>query len=280
MLACLGYSRSNRVWLVLLLGWVLQAGMLSEEPRSICRALGNPEPQFSEARREGNSFRVITLNCAGGSMQAASEVITHSPDIVLLEESPSRKDVEELGRRMFGKGAGTLYGVDASIIARGEIKPVELDKASQIFFVAARVRLADGPELYVVGTRLVPPVLRLDLWSPGCWRDEKENRQERKEQARQISQVLRRLPKNVPVVLGGDLNAPAGDGALAPLRPSLRDTFPEGGRGWGNTVLNDFPVQRIDQIWAGRHLKALSITACKTQNSDHRMVIADLVLAR
>jgi len=76
------------------------------------------------------------------------------------------------------------------------------------------------------------------------------------------------------------MNVPAGDGALSLRRERVRDTFAESGRGWGNTVLNETPLLRIDQVWAGEHLGAVSSVARKTGNSDHRMVICDLEFRR
>ncbi|MEN6581066.1 MAG: hypothetical protein ABFD54_01285 [Armatimonadota bacterium] len=50
-------------------------------------------------------------------------------------------------------------------------------------------------------------------------------------------------------------------------------------RGWGNTVLNDFPVQRIDQVWLSDGLRAISVRAHKTRHSDHRLVVCDVMSA-
>ncbi|MHB0914041.1 MAG: endonuclease/exonuclease/phosphatase family protein [Armatimonadota bacterium] len=265
----LGMFGGRRVGLVLLAAWVLLVGAFSEEPWSLLRALHGPT--------QGCGLRVVTLNCAGGSAEAASEVSACRPDIVLLQESPGSREVEALGRRLFGKDAGVLCGLDASILAKGRVREIKLDRSSS-FFVMAQVRLDNGVELYVVSTRLTPPALRLDLWSPECWRVERENRLLRAEEVGQIARQVFRLPDDAPILLGGDLNAPVGDGAFSGFRPRLRDTFRRGGRGWGNTVLNDFPVSRIDQIWTSKHFKALSVTARKTRHSDHRMLIADMEL--
>lgn len=262
--------------LVVLLMWLATVMAFSEEPWSMLRSLQRPDSQLESARRGGMGLRVVTLNCAGGSIQAASEVAAHDPDIVLLQESPAGKEVESLGRKMFGEKAGVLTGVDASIIVKGRLEPITLDPKIGGIASICRVHLTSGIDLYVVSTRLIPPVLRIDLWSPECWKVEKTNRLERREQVRQLWKEISGLPSDAPIVVGGDMNAPAGDGALSIFRQRLRDCFAQGGRGWGDTVLNDIPVSRFDQIWASRQFRAIAVTACKTQYSDHRMAIADL----
>ena len=80
------------------------------------------------------------------------------------------------------------------------------------------------------------------------------------------------------MIVGGDFNAPQGDAVFRLLRPKLHDAFAEGGRGWGNTILNDVPVLRIDQFWVSETFRSDSVVARGTRNSDHRMVICDLRL--
>ncbi|MBI4474447.1 MAG: hypothetical protein HY646_17385 [Acidobacteria bacterium] len=77
-------------------------------------------------------------------------------------------------------------------------------------------------------------------------------------------------------MVGGDFNAAAGDASDRDLQPDLHDAFAEAGRGWGNTLLNDLPVVRIDQIWVSRHFRAVNVRAYRTRYSDHRAVVCDL----
>jgi endonuclease/exonuclease/phosphatase family metal-dependent hydrolase len=135
-----------------------------------------------------------------------------------------------------------------------------------------------GAEIDCVSVRLVPPVLSLNLLSWDCWQAQAANRKERQEQVAQLAQYLGAGPSESLAVVGGDFNAPQGDGSLAPLRHRFRDSFAEGGGGWGNTVTNDFPVLRFDQVWISSGLRAVAVSAHKTQHSDHRMVICDLVI--
>lgn len=247
--------------------WLLFLLVCAEEPRSLARmAL----PRSSE-----RGLRVVSLNCGGGSPAAAAEVATFTPDLVLLQEAPTEPKVRELGKRLFGADANVHCGLDTAILVRGKLQPSTLPRGTS-HFVAARVRLASVGEVEVVSLRLVPPVVRFDLWSPGCWQDYEENRKIRREQLREVTDYLASIPPHMPVLLGGDFNAPAGDAIFRLLQPQLHDAFTESGVGWGNTALNDMPVSRIDQLWVSRPFRALSLQTVQTQNSDHRMIAATL----
>jgi len=271
-------AKRKYAFAVVLLMWTGYTFAFVEEPFSLMRRPGVSSVEIHRAREAGKAVRLVTLNCASGSFAAASEVKKYRPDIVLLQESPSRSDISRLARELYGKSGSFAYGPDASIIARGKLQAFRQLSFESSIYTAASVILRSGFKANVVSLRLVPPVFRLDLWSPNCWRSQKENRQERREQIKLIAAKIRQFPKDVPVIIGGDFNAPAGDAVFRLLEPRLHDTFTEGGLGWGNTVLNETPVQRIDQIWASSNIKAACVRAYRTRNSDHRLVACDLQL--
>lgn len=111
-----------------------------------------------------------------------------------------------------------------------------------------------------------------------CWRDDTRDRQERREQLRDIAQQIEAVPPGTPILAGGDFNAPASDAIFRLLQPRLHDTYKEGGRGWSDTISNEMPVLRIDQVWASKHFEAGTVRAQKTAHSDHRLVVCDLWL--
>ena len=258
--------------------WLLFLVVFAEEPLSLMRFGAWPDADWEDARQRGRGLRVVSLNCSGGSAAAAAEVARYRPDIVLLQESPGRESVRALGRRLFGRDTGVVWGIDASIIARGQARHIPTPDECRSLLTVARVRLASGIETYVVSARLVPPLVRMDLWSPSCWRAHTANRKARRAEVAQIMRTIDLLPRSVPLIVGGDLNAPAGDAAFWPLRRRLNDTFRAAGKGWGNTVLNDVPVLRFDQVWASENLRPSAVVARKTRHSDHRLVICDLLL--
>jgi vancomycin resistance protein VanJ len=269
-------GRGDRVGWIVVAAWLVFLLGLTEEPSTLGRALLCLGPFGRHPQPPGEVLRVISLNCAIGNRLAAEEVVRYRPDLVLLQESPGRREVQELARRLFGAEAGVVYGVDASLVVRGRVVPVELPSTLRAYFVQARVTLPSGRDIEVIGTRLVPAVFRIDLWSPDCWREQAQNRRRRRGQLRVIAGRIEAA--SAPVIVGGDFNAPQGDAVFRVLRPKLHDAFAEGGVGWGNTILNGVPVLRIDQVWVSKSLRASRVVARGTRNSDHRMVICDLSL--
>lgn len=276
-LARLGYQRSRRALAgAILLSWLLVVVVGDGELQHLVRFGRLPSEAWSAARRQGKALRVVTLNCRMGSAAAAGEVAGYDPDIVLLQESPGREQVEQLTRQLFGSEGEFLRSSDTSILARGRVVAIPNPQADH--FVHAEVTLASGLEAEVVCLRLNPPVSRLDFWSPGFWRDHRDNRIRHRTELQAVMKSLRSPDETTHVIVGGDFNSPAGDGAFEPLVSRLHDTFREGGQGWGKTGTNEFPLFRVDQIWTGWSFRAETVMARKTRHSDHRLVVCDLVV--
>lgn len=249
---------------ILFAAWVGYSFAFSEEWTSLVR-IGRTETRLP------GTIRVVTLNCAGGSIEAAGEVTAFQPDIVLLQESPGGDEVAALAKKLFGPHGESVKGPDASIIARGPLKPRQLPRGTADFVVADLT--IDGQPLQVVSLRLLPPVFRIDLFNPAAWTDLARNRQARRDE---IAGIANFLGGEKPTIMGGDFNCQSGDRSLDAMPTWLRDSFYEGGRGWGHSAVNDYPLARIDQIWVSKDWKAEQQFTRKTVHSDHRMVICDL----
>ena len=104
-----------------------------------------------------------------------------------------------------------------------------------LHFVPAAVVLPSGLQADVISIRL-PPVFRLDFWTPGFWID--HHRLKYRRQVQDLMDELGSVPAAGSLIIGGDFNVPPDDGALAPLRQRLGDTFLTAGCGWGNTGTN------------------------------------------
>ncbi len=100
----------------------------------------------------------------------------------------------------------------------------------------------------------------------------------------EIAYTLRKLektntgPRLSNVIIAGDFNAPAGDKVYRMLKHDFADTFDDAGSGWGNTFHRSFPILRIDHIFASRSFQAIRSKAVTVTESDHRMVISDLLI--
>jgi len=277
LLVGLGWSRFTKPFvLVAAILWLLYSVVFVEEFKSLVRFRQLSASDWGAAHQRGKALRIVSLNCAGGNKNAAMEALPYQPDIVLFQESPNRQAVDELTRLFFNDGGESYWKGETSLIVRGHVQPTVLSHPSH-FFMEARVRLKSGIEMEVINLRNITYPVRADFWSSRCWREQKATRQTQFAQMRDVVRQTESLSDAIPLIIGGDFNAPSGDPVFHLLQPRLHDTFKEGGSGWGDTILNDMPVLRIDQVWASSHFRASAVVAHRTQNSDHRMVICDLL---
>ncbi|MBT9587120.1 endonuclease/exonuclease/phosphatase family protein [bacterium] len=210
---------------------------------------------FRAGSAEG--LTVVVLNCMG-SRAAIDEALEIQADVVLLSELPPRYELPP--------GFSGQLGPDAGLLVRGQVEQAHRGP----HWVSARAQCR-GRALEVVSTRLVVAVLRADLWNPECWRDQAFNRATR---CQQINDLTKVLPATGPVLVGGDFNSPARDGANDSLFAcGLSDVWLRRGLGWGNTLENSLPVLRVDRLYQ-RELVSQRMEVRKTRHSDHRMLVA------
>lgn len=279
LLAFGAHRTSWRATAIITLAWLIALGAFAGEPRSLLRGMSTwPGDGWNIARRSGRAVRVVSLHRAGGDLRIAWMVRIQNPDIVLIQETPDRGAVDALARDLFGEDAGVAWGPGASIIARGRTSAAITPEATRPYETRARVTLADGPSLEVVSIRLAPLVVRTDLYRPGAWMEPARTRHLHRRQIQAVVDDLSAVPPDIPLLVGGDFGAPPRDAALHPLLARARDAFRQGGRGWGNTVPNELPALRVDQVWASPHFRAGSVRAHKSSSSEHRLVVADLWL--
>ncbi len=273
-MGCLLYKKYIHITLIIC--WLVFILIFAEEPRSLFRGLYVSNSKW-ESLPENKRITIISLNCAGGNIEAFRETLSYNPDIILLQETPSSKEeIEFCVEEMFEGDVAIAYGPDATIIVRGQLEEISLPKPQNIFMTQAQVRLESGYKLEVNCIRLKPPMIDINILSRHSWIGHKKDRELRRKQIEQIVEQINQRPGHIPVILGGDFNVPADDGCLRALKPFLSDTFSQGGIGWGHTALNSVPLFRVDQIWASRDFKPVSVFARKAKHSDHRMVICYL----
>ena len=276
VLALLGWQRSIWRWTLLAIGlWGVFAFVFVDETQGLWRTITRQVYPAKQSDSSDGTVRVISLNCAN-DVESARELIQHAPDIVLLQESPGREEVAKLAEELFGESGSFLHKGDTSVIAAGAFSDLTSEGAS--CFSHARVQLAGGSELDLISLRLAPPIFRMDCWASGFWIDHRDRRVDHRNEVDQLLRQLRRESSKHSVVLGGDFNTTPIDLVLNDLRTHVFDTFRAAGQGLGNTGTNQYPLFRVDQIWASRDVKALSSIACPSSHSDHRMVISDLRL--
>lgn len=275
-LALFGRSRRRHHIAAVLTLWAAFIMLFCDEPRSLLSFKSWPTTKWLAARKHGRGIRVISLNCNVGQSKSVQEVAVWKPDIVLLQESPGDDELGHLSRALFGADGIHLYGGDVSILARSKLQPKLASDRS--YFIHAEIDLPTGGRANIVSLRLAPPVERLDFWNPAFWTEHHDKRLEHRQQIHDLMRQIERDRTSNHWIVGGDFNAPPYDGALAPLRTQLFDTFRQAGRGWGPTGTNEFPLFRVDQIWVSQGFRIESVKAIKTVHSDHRMVVCDLII--
>jgi endonuclease/exonuclease/phosphatase (EEP) superfamily protein YafD len=209
---------------------------------------------------ERTGLRIISLNCAGGDAAAMREALSSGADIVLLQEVAGSEEVIALGGE-FGY-RHSVVGLDTAILAKGPVANSIRDRD----FVAAEVTRGTTI-LKVVSLRLKPPVFRLDFYNPAAWSEYREDAASRRARLKEIQTQSR------AEIVGGDFNS-----TNPHLVEGLQEAHQVVGRGWPGTDTNDYPYVRVDQIWGGENIKFHQSYVTKTENSDHRMVIADFEL--
>ena len=215
-------------------------------------------------------LRIVTLNCAG-NVDAAHEVMSLKPDVVLLQEVPrSTNFLAQIAQNLFGNEATTIIGYDCAILARGRLEKSQEQQPPQ--YVRATLHLSSAHRILITSLRFVPPVARLDLWNPDAWRSSIANRRLRRQQLLSVIELHR--TNSTSEILGGDFNTTANDTTLR-LLSHFEDAHRVAGRGFGNTMLNSFPIARPDQVWV-KKLRVNSAQAIKTKNSDHRLVLVEI----
>ena len=135
----------------------------------------------------------------------------------------------------------------------------------------------DGVDLGLVSLHFTVPHHSLQLWNPDHWRWASESRTRNLQEGRLLEQQLAALG-DVPVIVGGDFNAVPSNPALATVRNRYRDVFAEAGVGLGGTLWNHRPLLRIDHILVSGTLFAGSAKVVRSEHSDHRLVLAEVVL--
>lgn len=261
----------------LLLAWLLAAFVLGDSPQNLLRTFVPRDLGWESARGNGTAFRIVSLNCQS-SLAAIESLTALDADVILTQESPSSQNYQQLAERAF-PGYTLVWSVDAAMLVRGSANMVPVPNQLTGNYVLAEVTLNNGAKFNIASTRLIPVPLRFDVWSPAAWESYSSNRDQRRQQLKNIFSELQPLLQNsnTPLILGGDFNAAAGDAVFEVLQPGLRDAWREAGRGWGKTIVNDLPVQRIDAVWISDQFRAESVTSQRS-SSDHQTVICDLWL--
>lgn len=261
--------------------WAMTILLEADEARVIAN-IGKSSPAPGPAGTEDGRalIRVLTLNCKyfsyNGVSDPAPDIRRWNPDVVLLQEVHPHH-VRRIADLLYeGRGDYRIYATNG-IVTRWSIRREVNPQPSGFRVQQVTIRNDDGVDFEVVNLHLASAATDLRLWRRDCWRSHRVNRAVRLREMGVALSILNGTAPGYPVILGGDFNAPPSDPMLGLLKGEFEDAFANAGTGWGNTYHRRIPIHRIDQIHHSRHFRTARCAAVTTRQSDHRMVVADLI---
>ena len=256
--------------------WVLTVIALADETKSLSRGF---KPTLKQSiKKTHNYIRVISVNCNGRNLNIVREAMEFNPDIIFIQESPSPNELLSLLEKENYNSYQTIGGWDCAIIAKGVLTKRKYPSILFNHSAGASIRLDTGAEIELLSLHLERAITRWDLWNPECWTEHNKRNQDRKNQLTHLLSELQTHSGNMPILFGGDFNSSYQSNLYRIIPDNFTNTFDEKGKGIGNTFTNYFPIIRIDHIYSSEHFAVKDSRSAKTQNSDHRMVISDLML--
>jgi endonuclease/exonuclease/phosphatase family metal-dependent hydrolase len=212
-------------------------------------------------------IRVATWNVHGirGGVDTVAEVVrAEAVDVLLLQESGSRRRLRALGEAL-----GMAVCGDPPAFPRRRIQNAVLVRPPRGVRSYRLVRFPPESLVQPRGALIArlddATVVSVHLGLKSA---------ERGRQVSHLLEILRGIDE--PLVIGGDLNAHPGDPSPARIAATYPDawTHVDGSEGW--TFPSDMPTARIDFLFVSARVEPLRARTVGGTTSDHLMVVADL----
>ncbi|MEQ1686861.1 MAG: endonuclease/exonuclease/phosphatase family protein [Burkholderiaceae bacterium] len=254
---------------------------------------GNPD-------KGSQRLRVMTYNIKSyladerpeSYSRIAWEVLENDPDILVLQDAQRLIDAKgampEPVRKMLDGRTVHVYGqyVVASRYTMRDCGPGKISFRGRTHTFVRCVVTAHSVDIDLFTAHFLSPRegLNATRYEGAAGLDDwQQNFEDRMTQARALAEVV--ASSRRPVIVAGDLNAPEGSpvvGAL--LDAGLRDAFSSAARGFGYThghaLRPGISFLRIDHILVSPTLGVLDCFVGSKDGSEHRPVVADLLLKR
>lgn len=230
----------------------------------------------------------ITLQQRSGAGTLAREIARHDPDVLLLQDARAANapDEDTNWKRIFDGREAYTFGqyVIASRLPMRDCHVGWISFRDEPHSYATCTIRVGETDVDFVSVHFTTPRggLTATRSNPiAGFREWRENIDDRMTQARTLAADIAHNAR--PVVIGGDLNAPARSMVIRELEGAgLADAFSSAGLGygytWGHSLRTRFPFLRIDHVLASRDLEAVDCRVGLASGSAHHPVVADFVL--
>ena len=254
---------------------VMAGASVTAHLRWMLPQLRPPRPLPAEA--DGSPrLRVFTANLrtTNARMEVlAGEILAADADVVLVQELSFANLASLRGHGVvkaypFRLLAARADAFGTGILSRLPLTDDEVWQAAEVTMTRGTVMVGDQPlRFYCVHPRAPFGPRGLARW---------------RSQLTSLQEAIANEPR--PLVVAGDFNATWGQRRFRDLLAGagLRDAHVEGGRAWATTWPSDLrllpPLTRVDHVLVSPEVTVLAVREGEGAGSDHRPVVADLVL--
>ena len=255
---------------------------------------------FGHADAGSGALRMMTYNIKAqratrhpGVYEALErEVARQRPDLLVMQDagdlSAARRNSPALAQTIFA-GRHVFSHDQYIVVSRYPLRDCragDLSFRGQPHSYVRCVVTADGSEVELFAAHLLSPRRGLNATrhegAEGI-DDWQQNFEDRLSQSRALAGDVAK--RELPLIVAGDLNAPETSPVVRTLlERGLRDAFSSAGRGYGYThghsTMLAISFLRIDHILVSPEIGVVDAFAGGKEGSEHRPVIADLLLKR
>jgi endonuclease/exonuclease/phosphatase (EEP) superfamily protein YafD len=233
----------------------------------------------------GLRVRVMTYNihhAAGGVKNVANVILSSHADIVSIqeaqEEGGSGGPMPDLMKLL--PGWNLAWRAETAVVSRYPVvsEYIHNPPSGSAVPVLEADLMIDGQAVTVLAFHFAKADPR-DLIGPYAQPDSNLRRSAEVRESQCSTLIDAADAQRVPVIIAGDLGGTPPRGLLyEQLASRYGDAFRTAGWGAGNTFLAGIPLTRIDYIFTGPGVRTVHCGNCWSTVSNHRPVVADLVL--
>jgi len=255
---------------------------------------------FGHADAGSGALRMMTYNVksyraarrAGIYEALEREVAQHRPDLLVMQDADeliaARRSAPAIAQSIFA-GRNVFSHDQYIVVSRYPLRDCrsgDLSFRGQPHSYVRCLVAVDGKEIELFTAHLLSPRRGLNATrhegAEGI-DDWQRNFEDRLSQSRRLAADVAKRER--PLIVAGDLNAPETSPVIRTLLDrGLRDAFSSAGRGYGYThghsTMLSISFLRIDHILVSPEIGVVDAFAGGKEGSEHRPVIADLLLRR